>query len=179
VIDQTALETLFAAHGYTDYKWMDPAKIVVAQWVRMKCTFGCTVYGQNASCPPNTPSVEECRQFFKEYTSGVIIHFPQAVDKPEDRHAWARQVNAGLSKLERAVFLSGYPKTFLLFMDHCGICAECPGVRSACKVPRQARPAPEAMAVDVFSTVRQYGFPIQVLTEYTQTMNRYAFLLIE
>jgi hypothetical protein len=32
--------------------------------------------------------------------------------------------------------------------------------------------------VDVFSTVRKVGCPIQVLTDYTQTMNRYAFLLI-
>lgn len=179
MIDHTALETLFATHGYTDYRWMDPEKIVVAQWVRMKCTFGCTEYGHNACCPPSTPPVDECRRFFQEYSSAVIFHFQQAVNRPEDRHAWTRQVNAGLSKLEREVFLAGYPKTFLLYMDSCGICTECPGTRTACKAPRQARPAPEAMAVDVFSTVRQYGLPIQVLTEYTQTMNRYAFLLIE
>ena len=35
------------------------------------------------------------------------------------------------------------------------------------------------MAVDVFSTVRQYGLTIQVLTVYSQTMNQYAFLLID
>jgi hypothetical protein len=35
------------------------------------------------------------------------------------------------------------------------------------------------MGVDVFSTVRQCGFPIQVLSDYAQVMNRYAFLLIE
>jgi predicted metal-binding protein len=179
MIDHTALETLFAAHGYTGYRWMDPEQIVVAQWVRMKCTFGCTEYGHSACCPPSTPSVDECRQFFREYNSAVIFHFPHAVERPEDRHAWARQVNAGLSKLERAVFLAGYPKTFLLYMDSCGICTECPGTRTGCKFPRQARPSPEAMAVDVFSTVRQTGLPIQVLTGTSQPMNRYAFLLIE
>jgi hypothetical protein len=35
------------------------------------------------------------------------------------------------------------------------------------------------MAVDVFSTVRQLGYPIQVLRDYSETMNRYAFLLVE
>jgi len=35
------LETLFAQHGYAEYKWIDPADMVVSQWVRMKCTFGC------------------------------------------------------------------------------------------------------------------------------------------
>jgi hypothetical protein len=35
------------------------------------------------------------------------------------------------------------------------------------------------MAIDVFSTVRQYGYPIEVLSDYSQAMNRYAFLLVE
>jgi hypothetical protein len=35
------------------------------------------------------------------------------------------------------------------------------------------------MGVDVFATVRKYGFPIEVLSDYAQAMNRYAFLLIE
>jgi hypothetical protein len=35
------------------------------------------------------------------------------------------------------------------------------------------------MAVDVFSTVRKVGYSIQVLADYAQTMNRYAFLLVE
>jgi hypothetical protein len=35
------------------------------------------------------------------------------------------------------------------------------------------------MAVDVYATVRQYGYPIEVLKDYGQPMNRYAFLMIE
>jgi predicted metal-binding protein len=80
---------------------------------------------------------------------------------------------------EKAVFIAGYQKAFLLFMDSCGLCAECTGVREECKNPRSARPSPESMAVDVFSTVRQYDYAIEVLSDYSQTMNRYAFLLIE
>jgi hypothetical protein len=34
------------------------------------------------------------------------------------------------------------------------------------------------MAVDVFSTVKKYGFPIEPLTDYAQAMNRYAFLMV-
>ena len=34
------LEAIFKDHGLTDYKWIDPAQIVLAQWVRMKCMFG-------------------------------------------------------------------------------------------------------------------------------------------
>ena len=33
--------------------------------------------------------------------------------------------------------------------------------------------------MDVFATARSLGYPIEVLTDRSQTMNRYAFLLVE
>ena len=179
MIDRKKLEALFKKHGYRDFKWIEPREIVVARWVRMKCAYGCGLYGRNAACPPNTPAVEECRRFFDEYGAGAVFHFEKTVKKPEDRHAWSRKVSRKLLQLERAVFLAGYQKAFLLVMDSCHLCAECAAAREQCKQPKLARPAPEAMAVDVFSTVRKYGYPIDVLSDYNQAMNRYAFLLIE
>ncbi len=172
------LEALFGAHGCQDFRWIDPAEIVVAQWVRMKCTFGCGEYGHNACCPPHTPPVPECERFFREYSTAVVFHFAQAVARPEDRHAWTREVNRGLAGLERAVFLAGYEKAFLLYMDSCCVCGDCTGERTTCRAPRVARPSPESMAVDVFQTVSRLGYPIEVCTEYHQQMNRYAFLLV-
>jgi predicted metal-binding protein len=173
------LEALFEKHGYTDFKWIKPENIVVSQWVRIKCMFGCGEYGRNASCPPNVPSVSECQQFFDEYSTAVVFRFEKTVDQPEDRFAWTKKINQALLQLEKEVFLSGYQKAFLLFMDTCYICADCSGKREECKNPRSARPTPEAMAVDVFSTVRQYDYPIEVLSDYAQPMNRYAFLMVE
>ena len=66
----------------------------------------------------------------------------------------------------------------MLFMDSCCFCRECSGRREACEKPRMARPAPEAMAVDVYSTVRRFGFEINVRTDYDQTMDRFAFLMV-
>ena len=171
-------ENLFKEDGYTDFKWIDPKKIVVSQWVRMKCLFGCNEYGRNACCPPNVPSVPECEQFFREYRDIAVFHFEKSVEKPEDRHPWTRKINSELLKLERIVFVSGYPKAFLLFMDSCCLCKHCTELRHQCKNPKSARLTPEGMAMDVFSTVRQIGYPIDVLSDFNQTMNRYAFLLI-
>ncbi len=179
MVNRSEVKKLLANHGYTDFKWMKPENIVVSQWVRVKCMFGCTNYGRNATCPPNVPSVSDCRRFFDDYKTGVILHFQKKVIRPEDRHAWSKKVNLALVKLERAVFLAGYPKAFLLFMDSCSLCADCSGAREECKNPKAARPSPESMAVDVFSTVKQYDYPIEVLSDYSQAMNRYAFLLIE
>jgi predicted metal-binding protein len=176
--ERKRLDRLFKEKGYTDYKWIDPHKIIVAQWVRMKCMFGCVEYGKNACCPPNVPSVSECERFFHEYQNAVIFRFEKAVDRPEDRHKWSKKVNIKLAKLERDVFLAGYERAFLLLMDSCCICEDCTAIREACKEPRSARPSPESMAVDVYSTARQFGFPIEVRTNYSQEMNRYAFLMI-
>lgn len=172
------VDAILQSHGYTDYKWVDPKRIIVAQWVRMKCMFGCGEYGHGGACPPNTPSVSECERFFGEYEDAIILHFEGRMDKPEDRHPWSAKINARLVKLERDVFLAGFERAFLLFMDSCGFCKDCTGNRETCEQPRMARPAPEAMAVDVYSTVRQFGFEINVRTDYDQKMDRYAFLMI-
>jgi len=173
------LEEKFLEKGFNDYKWIDPKKIVVSQWVRMKCMFGCPEYGRNASCPPNTLTVSECEKFFQDYTQAAVFHFPKKVAKPEDRHAWTKKLNMSLLELEKNVFLSGHRKAFLLFMDSCGLCEQCTGNRQTCKQPRLSRPTPEGLAVDVYATVRQLGYPIEVLKDYSETMNRYAILLIE
>jgi predicted metal-binding protein len=172
------IDSVMQSHEYTDYKWIDPQQIAVAQWVRMKCMFGCGEYGHGGACPPNTPSVPECERFFKEYGDGIILHFEGLMDKPEDRHTWSARINAKLVKLERAVFLAGFERAFLLFMDSCCFCKECSGNRETCEQPRMARPAPEAMAVDVYSTVRKFGFEINVRTDYGQKMDRFAFLMV-
>ena len=173
------IEEIVWKHDVNDFKWIDPNTIIINQWVRMKCLYGCVEYGRTATCPPNVPSIAECERFFKEYTSALVIHFEKAVDKPEDRHAWTKQINGRLLELEREVFISGYRKAFLIFLDSCCFCDGCPGKLEKCKDPKKARPTPEALGVDVYATVRQIGYPIEVLYDYSQTMNRYAFLMIE
>ena len=172
------VEGIFESHEYNDYRWIDPKKIVVSQWVRMKCKFGCGEYGRGGACPPETPSVAECREFFYEYSDAVILHFEGLMDKPENRHSWSAKINARLVKLERAVFIAGFERAFFLFRDSCCFCKECTGNRETCDQPRMARPAPEAMVVDVYTTVRQAGFKINVLPDYDQKMNRFAFLMV-
>ena len=177
--DKQNLENVFLLHGLTDYRWIEPKAIVVAQWVRMKCQYGCPQYGRIASSPPNTPTVEECRRFFDDYRTAVVFHFQKTAPDSDVRHAWSAKTNLGLSNLERDVFLAGNRKAFVLFMDSCHLCAECSPSRADCKEAKRSRPSVEGMAVDVFSTVRQLGYPIDVLTDPSQEMNRYALLMVD
>ncbi len=179
MIDWKDMEAIFHRHGLEDYQRLDPRKVVVADWVRMKCRFGCPDFGRVAVCPPQVPSVDDCRLFFQDYDEAVVFHFQKSFSKPEDRFAWTRTLNRELLKVEREVFLAGYRKAFLLFLDSCNLCPECSGKRETCKLPYQSRPTPEALGVDVYATVSRLGYPIRVLASYEEPMNRYAFLLIE
>lgn len=177
--EQNVLQKVFYDQGMGDFRWIDPTEIVVAQWVRLKCQFGCDNYGRNASCPPNTPPLADCRAFFKEYRLGTVFRFNQSFSDPEERHDWSRNVNRALIELERNVFLAGHAQAFMMLMDNCNLCRDCANTRSHCRNKKMARPSPEAMGVDVFSTVTKYDYPINVLDDYGQEMNRYAILLIE
>ena len=114
-----------------------------------------------------------------EYDQAVVFHLEKRVENPGDRASWAKGMHLELCKLEREVFLAGYYKTFLISFDCCRLCQDCPGNRLECKNPKLARPGADALGIDVFATVRGLGYPIQVLKDYSETMNRYAFLLVE
>jgi predicted metal-binding protein len=177
--DRARLEAMFLREGFADFAWIEARAIVVARWVRMKCMFGCDAYGTQACCPPNVPPVDECRRFIREYSTAVAFHFVKRVENPEERRAWAAAIYDGLLRVEREVFLAGHEKVFMLPMSSCMICAECASAKEECRRPEQARPTPEALGVDVFSTVQTLGLPIRVLSGYDEAMNRYAFLLVE
>jgi predicted metal-binding protein len=161
-----------------DFKWINPKDIIVAQWVRVKCEFGCSDYGLG-TCPPNTPTVQECLEFFKEYDKGLIIRLTKSADKEKYPSDWSKEMTSKLLELERKVFLEGFQKAFLLNQTCCSLCSDCSGNRLDCKDKRKSRPSPEAFAVDVYQTVRNSGLKINVIKENPSEINRIAILLIE
>ena len=177
--DRKRLEALVREHGFEDFRFMRARDIVVAEWVRMKCRFGCPEYGTRVTCPPNVPSVAECERFVREYEEAVIFHFTGTAADREGGKRWSRKANADLLALERAVFLSGLHKAFMLPMGSCPHCEECVKCPEDCRHPGSARPTPEALAIDVYATARSVGYPIQVVTDHAEPENRYAILLVD
>ncbi|MHA1904215.1 MAG: DUF2284 domain-containing protein [Candidatus Thorarchaeota archaeon] len=177
VVNRDRLGELFKEHELSDFKWIDPGEIVVSQWVRMKCTFGCPDYG-GAACPPNNPPVADCRRWISEYKDAVVFRFPKTTDSSAEYKEWLSQITQRLIEVEKAVFLSGRVKVFLLTAANCSLCKECVSCRVECRHKKQARPTPEGMAIDVFATVSKLGFPLEVLKVRSAESNRYAILLI-
>lgn len=177
--DKQILNNLFSDHNFTDFKWIKTSDIIIAHWVRLHCMYGCPSYGKNGTCPPNAPPIDDCKNLIAEYSDAVVFHFEKKVVRPEERKPWTKEMSLKLLQLEKAVFLEGYYKAFLIQFDECVMCDSCSGNRLNCKNPQMARPGADAFGIDVFSTVRNAGYPIRVLKELGDTMNRYAFLLVE
>ena len=173
------IEKMAIAHGLKDFKWIRPRAVILGQWVRMKCNFGCPGYGKRGTCPPEVPSVEECKEFFKEYQHGLFFHLAKKFKEPTKRDSWMREWNQRMLDLEREVFLSGYQKAFIFPHAPCRLCKQCTGTQENCRHPYMARPSLESFGVDVYSTARMMGYPIQVLKDYHEEVNRYGLLLVE
>ncbi len=178
MLNRENIETILLNRGFCDYKWIDPKDIVVSNWVRVKCMYGCADYG-SGSCPPNTPPVEECVRFFREYSSAVLIRLSKIARKNAYPSDWSREMTGKLLEIERGIFLGGYQKAFLLNHTCCASCTECAGTRQGCKDKANARPSPEGFAVDVYQTIRNAGLDIGVVSEHESEMHRVAILLVE
>ena len=177
-MNQPQIENILKNHELSDFRWINPHEIVVAQWVRVKCTFGCSDYGLGA-CPPNTPSVAECEKFFREYKSGFIIRFKKFTGKDSYPVEWSSKITEKLLEIEREIFLAGYHKVFLFNQTCCNLCDDCPGNRLECKDKKRSRPSPESFAVDVYQTVRKFGMKINVVAISPAEIHRISILLIE
>ncbi len=139
--------------------------VVVEQWVREKCQFGCPGYGKRLTCPPHSPTPEQTKSMIAAYEYAFLIH--------GDEKTPVNQIVVGL---EKTLFLDGYEKAFGMGAGPCYLCDEC---AERCKYPEEARPSMEACGIDVFTTVKTHGLPIEVLKDENCEPNYYGLVLIE
>jgi len=172
------VDKILKEHGFSDYKWIRPSAVPVAQWVRVKCMHGCPEYGRNVSCPPNAPSVSECSKFLSEYEKAVLIHL-FCDSTLDDMQAWVIKKQKELLEAEKAIFVEGMGKAFLLSFDNCNLCGTCVGDVAKCSFPYMRRPAMEAFGIEVFSLAKMLGYEISVKKNTKEFTDRFALLLVE
>ena len=153
--------------GATDAKAVATSNVFTAEWVRMKCQFGCGAYASSRNCPPYSPTPARTRQVLDEYDTAILVHGDATAD-----------IRAIVTGLEREVFLAGYYKALAYACGPCHLCDDC-DLEGACRHPRRSRPAMEACGIDVFATARAAGFPIQVVTSRDCPQNYYGLVLVE
>ena len=141
------------------------SSIVVAEWVRMKCQFGCDGFGQSLTCPPYSPAPETTRKIIACYKRALLV-----------RGNAYTEIHALIPALEQEIFLDGYFKAFGMGAGPCQLCVKC---AKYCRHPDKTRPSMEACGIDVYSTVKNNGYPIKVLKDGNCKGNYYGVVLIE
>lgn len=153
-------------------KVIDPRTVVTAEWVRMKCQFGCPGFGLRLCCPPHTPTPDQTRKVLDAYQKAILVH--RRIKKGDQAKGFSQTI----VKLEIEIFLDGYYKAWSMGSGPCRLCKEC-DTTGSCKHGLEARPAMEACGIDVYKTVRDNGFPIEVVRTYEDERNNYGLILVE
>lgn len=166
--DEKLCELARQKPGVREARIISPSEVETAAWVRLKCQFGCDCFGQCLVCPPFTPTPEQMRKVLDCYRRAILIHCdPEA------------EVKAIVAELERDIFLRGGWKALGLGAGPCYFCKKCDVEQRQCRYPERARPAMEACGIDVYTTVRKAGFPIEVVRTTRQCPNYYGLILID
>jgi predicted metal-binding protein len=131
-----------------------------------KCQYGCSGYNTNLCCPPYSPNADTTKTIVSNFNLALLIHFG-----PKGK------ISKSVVQIEREIFLDNFPKVISYGAGPCTICKECSFTE--CKFPYLARPSMEACGIDVYSTAKNNGFPINVLKSKDEVQNYYGLLLIE
>jgi len=134
-----------------------PDQVVVAEWVRLKCQYGCGGYGMCLTCPPYSPTPEVTRDMLRHYRQALLLRVEGTGLEEEDRQR--RRLAEVVASLERELFLAGHYRVWAMGAGPCPFCEEC-DLADPCRLPRKARPSMEGCGIDVYTTVRQAGWEI-------------------
>lgn len=159
--------------------------IVVSNWVRFKCRYGCKGYAKHFGCPPYAPSPQETRAMVGEYETGLLLRFEGVPghesfgpdDLPEDFHHFYKDlilwVNSTVHLIEKTAFYDGFYKAFGFGGYPCIYCEECvaeqcegavdESMRRLCRHMDRVRPSMEAAGMDVFATAKNAGWELATI----------------
>ena len=168
--------------GLTEVFLFPVEKIIVAEWVHLKCRYGCEQYNTNWCCPPVTPSIETVRDILKDYSKAVLLvgrkKLPDLHFKYQPKRAMQVRCWKGTVSLERMLFLEGYYKAFSLVGESCGLCKTC-AYPEDCKFPQEKRPSVESFSIDIIGTLRNVGKTSLINSDINSEFNYYGIILVE
>ena len=157
-------------------------KIDVAEWVSLKCQFGCSQYNTNWCCPPAVPDLVKTRAVLQEYSQALLLvgsrqckdfYLNNARRRAEQVRAWKEVV-----VIERQLFLEGYGKAISLVSGSCALCKKCTYPK-ACRFPQERRPPIEAFSIDLIGTLKNLGLSTPVAQKPDDNFKYYAIILLE
>jgi hypothetical protein len=82
---------------------IDTATVVVEEWVRWKCLYGCPLYGKDGCHAPGAPDAQSTKQVMREYSRAILLNGSKG--KP---------LTEAAVRLEGEAYRAGYYKAFAL-----------------------------------------------------------------
>jgi len=151
-------------------------QLVVDERVRLKCSIPrCLRAGETPNCPPNAPDLELVRKAFARYSRGILIKthvepievYAPGVSRDEggtDRSLLFHGKTAKIVyEIERLAYQHGYALAMGLgggsckdYLCHGLVCQFMDSGR--CRFPLKARPAMEALGIDVVDIMGKVGW---------------------
>jgi predicted metal-binding protein len=157
-------------------KAVHPRNVVVAEWVRLKCQYGCGAYGTCLTCPPYSPAPEYTRKMLGHYSKAIILLYevsPQARER-----SLRRKMRRQIAALEREMFLDGFYKALAMACGPCNLCKTC-DLTQPCKHEDVARPSMEACGIDVYATLAKSGYRLKVVKTPEEACHFCALVLVD
>ncbi len=165
-------------------------RVVVDPRVTLKCRVPlCAGYGRNLMCPPFVPTAAEFADTLRRYAHAVVVQQPipltaadvqqrydgRGIGELQASQAYQNALAASqngfaevMGALEREALYLGYPFAAAFDGGECRLCEACvaagtgPTTTEPCRKPFQARPAMEAVGIDVLATAAAAGLPVQM-----------------
>jgi len=142
--------------------------VVIDPRTYLKCMYGCKDWGKNWTCPSAPGAIAPWQFgeiFLKRYRTAILVHCTEK--RPSQKISFA---------IEKEAFLDGF--YFAFSMSDCALCEGC-AWPLPCRNPKQARPAMQALGIDVYATAKRQGLPLFPLRGQEEPQNWYSLILIE
>lgn len=176
------LRSLGTKHGIVEIVPISVEAIAVAEWVRVKCKYGCDKFGTSWCCSPETPGPEQVRAILAEYRRALLLRATSSNQDfyRDNQRKRRKQVSSwkGTVAIERRLFLSGYYKAFALAAERCALCKNC-AHPEPCRFPKDKRPSVESFSIDVFKTIENAGREFTVEDRVDAEYSCYSLVLVE
>ena len=169
-------------YGLTEIIPLTTDKIVVAEWVHLKCKYGCSQFNTSWCCPPVTLDYEKTKNLMKEYSLALLlVGRTRRVDfYRNNQRKRVRQLRGwkGTVSIERLLFMEGFYKAFSLVGEGCALCKTC-AYPENCRFPREKRPSLESFSIDVMGTLKAINIVPKVATSINDHYCYYSLILLE
>lgn len=141
--------------------------IVFDERTLLKCLFGCSGGMHYCPSPKDSVTVKDYIQMMKKYKYGMLILTDNLKDGQDITIA-----------LEREAFLGGHP--FAFGATECAVCEECTQPEDLpCVSPKTLRIPLYALGIDVYSTVKNVGWELEVVQNMGDPQKNITAVFIE